>query len=83
MAARSAVVASRIGGVPEIVKDGYNGYLFDPWNSKELSEKICKVLEAPDVAFELGSRAHETAAEKYSWSIVGEKIVNIYEELLS
>ena len=82
MAAGSPVVASRIGGVPEIVDDGVNGCLFNPWNSRELSEKISSLLNNPSIARDLGVTARKTAVERYSWSVVGSKIVNIYEELV-
>jgi len=38
--AGTPVIASRIGGIPELVKDGYNGFLFEPGNVKELKEKL-------------------------------------------
>lgn len=46
------VVASRIGGIPELVKDGENGYLFDPCSSQDLIKKLGWVLEERDEWYE-------------------------------
>jgi len=46
------VVASRIGGIPELVKDGENGYLFDPCSSQDLIKKLGWVLEEREEWFE-------------------------------
>ena len=43
------VIASRIGGIPELVADSVNGRLFEPGNARELKEMIEDVIEDPDV----------------------------------
>jgi glycosyltransferase involved in cell wall biosynthesis len=81
MAAGRPVVASRIGGVPEIVDDGVNGLLFEPWDSRGLSEAVNALLGDPELAADLGRRAHESAEENYSWPKVARRIEEVYMEV--
>lgn len=54
------VVASRVGGIPEIVKDNFNGLLVHPNNEKELAEKISILLKRRDLLMNSGKNAYET-----------------------
>jgi glycosyltransferase involved in cell wall biosynthesis len=47
------VIASRIGGIPELIEDGFNGYLFEPGNEEELKRILEKIMETPDKLKEL------------------------------
>lgn len=53
------VVASRIGGIPEIITDSESGFLADPKDLKMFAEKIVKILSNKTMAKELGKRAME------------------------
>jgi glycosyltransferase involved in cell wall biosynthesis len=81
MAAGKPIVASRIGGVPEIVDDGVNGLLFEPWDSRGLSEAVNTLLGDPELAEDLGRRAHLSAEENYSWPRVARRIEEVYKEV--
>ncbi|MBM3292137.1 glycosyltransferase family 4 protein [Candidatus Bathyarchaeota archaeon] len=81
MAASKPVVASRMGGVPEIIDDNINGMLFQPWDSYELSEKIVKLLANMDYARALGKQAFNDAVQKYDWRVVTHQIEKVYEEI--
>jgi glycosyltransferase involved in cell wall biosynthesis len=83
MAAGRPVVASRIGGVPEIIDDGVDGFLFEPWDSRGLSEAVNKLLGDPGLAAEMGRRAHAVAEERYSWPKVARRIEEVYEDVVS
>lgn len=58
------VVASNIGGIPELVVNGKTGYLFEPRNSQDLATKILKLLNNPLLAKKMGSQA-QTYYNKY------------------
>ncbi len=72
------VVATNVGGIPESVIDGYNGFLVPPKDPKALAEKIITLIDNPDLRVEMGKRSRKIAEEKYSIS----KMVNNIEELL-
>ncbi len=76
MASGLPVVASKVGGVPEIVKDGYNGLLIYP-DPEELSEAILYFLENREEAVQMGARARNSVHH-----LTPDKIIPMYEETL-
>ena len=46
MAASRAVVASRVGGIPEIVEDGFEGYLVEPMDVNGLAERCLQLIDS-------------------------------------
>jgi glycosyltransferase involved in cell wall biosynthesis len=54
------IVSTSVGGIPELIVNGSNGLLCAPANSKELAEKICLLLDDPDLRDRLGEAARET-----------------------
>jgi glycosyltransferase involved in cell wall biosynthesis len=53
------VIASRIGGLPEIVEDGVTGLLFEPGNAKDLASKISRLWGDPALCRSMGLASHE------------------------
>jgi glycosyltransferase involved in cell wall biosynthesis len=76
-AAGKPIVASRVGGIPEIIYDGEIGVLVEPKNVKSLADGLERVLLGEGEAKEMGQRAREMIIEKFSV----EKMVDEYEKL--
>lgn len=79
LAIRKIVIASNIGGIPDLIKDGENGFLFEAGNAKSLTEKI-KLLNNADTKKMKDNALQQVAdfsSEKYY-----EKIVKIYEHII-
>jgi glycosyltransferase involved in cell wall biosynthesis len=57
MAASRAVVASRVGGIPEIVEDGVEGFLVEPMDVNGLAERCRQLIESPEFARKMVNRA--------------------------
>ena len=66
MATGTPVIGSHVGGIPEIVEDGSTGFLVPPGDQKALAEKIRWILNNPEEAREMGSRARLFAAHLFS-----------------
>lgn len=79
MAAGCAVIASGIPTHRDMIKDGFNGLLYD--DVSELESKMSSLLSTPDRVFELGTRAQETASG-YSWEKVAERVLTAYNRCL-
>lgn len=75
------VIASRVGGLPEVVEDGGSGLLVPPNDECALSEAILKVLGDEGLAQRMGKRGRELA-EARDWSKVVGAYRAIYEEVL-
>ncbi len=66
LASGTPLVASRFRSINEIIEDGYNGYLVDPYNPAKLAEKIDELLRGECDLASVGRRARQTA-QLYSW----------------
>ncbi len=82
MASGTPVVASRLGGLPEVVQHGVTGFLVEPGNVAELRERLAQVLHDPALAARLGHAARELVLERFTWQACAERCLAAYAELL-
>ncbi|HEY6677962.1 MAG TPA: glycosyltransferase family 4 protein [Actinomycetota bacterium] len=82
MAAGLPVVASRIPGYDEVVRDGREGFLVPPGNPRAVADAAAKVLDDPALAQTMGHAGRATAA-RYDWGVVAEEIEAAYREALA
>ena len=82
MAAGRAIVASRVGGIPEILEDQRTALLVPPKDNKALSQAILQLLSNPSKALYLGGNAAREAT-KYDVKVVTRRIEGIYTALTS
>jgi len=78
------VIGAMIGGIPEMIDEGKNGFLFESGSVKDLTEKINKFLEYSnsDIA-EMGKAARKKAEDKYNPEIHYEKLIKVYKNAIS
>lgn len=78
MAMGKCILASRVGGLSEMIIDGETGLMFEPENIKDLSEKINYLLENKDFRNQLGENALKFVEKERSWEIVCRKYFEVY-----
>lgn len=83
MACGTPVIASRIGGVPEIVEDGVTGFLVEPGDVAELHERIGELASMRARAARMGAAARERVRERFTWDACAERCVEAYDALLA
>jgi starch synthase len=89
MACETPVVASRVGGIPEIVVEGETGYLvdLDPADpngfTDGLAERLEKLLGDPTLAAKMGKAGRERVLRHFGWGAIAAQTVRLYEGLLS
>jgi glycosyltransferase involved in cell wall biosynthesis len=76
------VVATRVGGVPEIVVDGDNGLLYERGDAVGLADAICRVLGDPAFAMELGRRGAVTARTRFTESNTVSAVTALYARMI-
>ena len=81
-AAGRAIVASRIGGIPDIVVDNSTGLLFEPASEQGLAEAVCRLLGEPVLRQRLGAAAHERAGNEFSATVWLERLQSLYLEAM-
>ncbi len=88
MACGTAVVASRVGGIPEVVVDGETGTLvpYDPEDpegfERGIAEGVNAMVADRDHARAVGKAGRQRAIEKFSWATIAQETVDIYSSLL-
>jgi len=81
MASGTPVIASEVGGLAYLVRDGYTGYLVPVREPQALAEKIRIILEQPEERQRLGLNAHEYAQE-YAWPRITDRLLEIFESMM-
>jgi glycosyltransferase involved in cell wall biosynthesis len=77
------VVTTYAGGIPEMIDNGKNGFLVQPFNAKELSDRVLYFLEHLAEAAEMGFLARKIILERFDWRFIVKKVLKVYEEALS
>jgi glycosyltransferase involved in cell wall biosynthesis len=73
------IVATRIGAIGEIVRDGESGYLVSPQNVGELADRLKRLLDDPVRCARFGSHGREWVGSRYSWEATGRRIASHIE----
>ena len=75
-----AIVASRVGGMPELIKDGQTGLLTRPYDVNDLARALSTVLDDPALARHMGERAHGQS-DTFSMTHFVPALVDLYERV--
>jgi starch synthase len=81
MACGTAVVASRVGGIPEVVDDGETGLLVPPDDPAALADGLNTLLRDPDRATWMGQRGRKRAIAEFGWPAIAAQTATLYAEL--
>jgi len=81
MACGTPVVASRVGGLPEVVEDGVNGFLVPPGDVPALRGRLDQLVRDPSLARRLGQNARERVLDRFTWARVAERCLDAYANL--
>jgi glycosyltransferase involved in cell wall biosynthesis len=82
MAASRPVVATRVGAVPSVIKDGENGLLVEPRDTDGLRNAIASLLADPDLCRRMGERGHDWVSANYTSDAMALKYRQMYNEVL-
>jgi len=82
MACGLPVIATTVGGTPEIIKDMKNGVLVPPRNPKALAETISKFLSNKELGLAIGEEARKTVEDKFTWEENIRRLQKVYDEFL-
>jgi glycosyltransferase involved in cell wall biosynthesis len=83
MAAGVPVVATRVGGIPEIIEDAKTGLLVPANDNMRMAEAIERLIREPSLRKEFGCRAKEYAIARFHWDSVSEQYEDLYTNLLA
>jgi starch synthase len=81
MACGCAVVASAVGGIPEVVADGVTGLLVPPSDETALAAAVNGLIRDPGYAASLGARGRERAVAEFGWARIAAQTADLYARL--
>jgi len=81
MAAGLPIVATHVGGVPEVVQDGYNGFLVAPGDIEALAARLAILATDPDLRAAMGERSRESAERELDVRQYADRLVALYESV--
>jgi D-inositol-3-phosphate glycosyltransferase len=80
LASGTPVVASRVGGLATIIKDGETGYLFDERSPELLATYLCLLMSENEIRESMAKSARQSVM-KYNWSSTARRLFQVYREL--
>ena len=75
------IISTRVGGIPEICRDGINGFLVEEKDIYAMAEKLVLLAKSPDLRSELGKKSREIAVQDFDQSVQLRKLESIYDRL--
>jgi glycosyltransferase involved in cell wall biosynthesis len=82
MACGCCPVGSRVGGMPELIKHGEHGFLFNPESSDELAEQLTKLALNPELRKEMADKAVRFAFDNLTIEVASQKLASVYRDLV-
>ena len=76
------IIGVRSGATPELIREGFNGLLYEPGNYRELAEKIMYLVERPEEAKRMGENGFREASEKYTIEKCANEVYKILQEVV-
>jgi glycosyltransferase involved in cell wall biosynthesis len=83
LAAETPVVATRVGGVPDVVRDGEEGFLVDPGATDELAERLARLARDRELRQRLGRSGRDRVLKRYAVERLLDDVDRLYRELLA
>ncbi|HEX6418474.1 MAG TPA: glycosyltransferase family 4 protein [Acidimicrobiales bacterium] len=82
MASGTPVVASRVGGVPEVVADGETGYLVEPGDVPALHDRLATLLGDRPLARRMGDAGRSAVLDRFTWRACARRCLDAYREVV-
>lgn len=77
------VIASKVGGLPELVENNKTGYLVETGDIQQIKDSIIKLYENPQLAIEMGQKAREKAETQYTKEVFYNGLIEVYEKAMA
>ena len=82
LAAERPAVATRVGGTPDVIRDGVDGFLVDSADPGELAERLAELARDPGRRAEMGAAGRSRVLERYAVDRLVDDVDALYRELL-
>lgn len=76
------VVATRVGGLPEMIEEGTNGVLVPPRSPEAIADAVCELLKDPERLRRMKTESVRYAKQAFSWDKIAQEMIGVYEKVL-
>jgi len=76
------VISTKVGGIPEFLINNENGFLIDPGDPAQLTQRILTLLQDSKLAKKMGSQGRKLIEEKFAWRLITNQVIDLYHRLL-
>ena len=83
MSSGAGIIATKVGGIPEIIQNGKEGILISPEDSETLAGAIAELLKDRELRVKLGINAYKKVKEKYSIEVYTKNILEFYKSFIT
>jgi len=83
MSSGASIIATKVGGIPEVIQSGKEGFLISPDDPEALAGAIAELLKDKELRVKLGINAYKKVKEKYSIEIYTKNMLEFYKSLIS
>ena len=83
MSNRMSIIATKVGGIPEVIENGKEGILVPPEDLEALARAVIKLFEDRKLRVKLGINAYKKVKEKYSIEVYTKNILDLYKSLIN
>ncbi|MCX6789763.1 MAG: glycosyltransferase family 4 protein [Candidatus Gribaldobacteria bacterium] len=80
-ACNTPVIGANVGGIPDIIQDGFNGFLIQPKNSQVIVGAVIKIFSDKNLAQQLAQNG-QTTVQKFAWPNIVSQVDNLYQKIL-
>ncbi|WP_371803601.1 glycosyltransferase family 4 protein [Candidatus Lokiarchaeum ossiferum] len=81
MACCTPVVSTNVGGIPDLLQDNYNSFLYEPLDIKQAATKINMLIRSEETQKKFAQRSKKIIEKNFSWNIVTKKNIKVYFKL--
>jgi glycosyltransferase involved in cell wall biosynthesis len=82
LACGTPCVASRVGGIVDIITEGLNGYLVEPASPKALAKRISRLITDDRLREEMGRQGRESIEKRFAWRVQAQEILDVYRKIV-
>ena len=82
MAMQNPIVATKVGGIPEMVYDNETGFLIDEGDYNKWIEKLLLLINDKELSQKIGNKARQLVIEKFNWDVLAKRFVEVVEAQL-
>ncbi len=76
------VISTKVGGIPEFLVDSENGFLVDPGNSTQITQRLLYLMRNPELAKKMGDNGRKKIEETFDWDLITKQVISLYNKLL-